>query len=103
MGRRLALALAASLIVVLLGAIVARRLFEAPAPVAAAGPATPAPTAALAVKQEVKVVAVSGIVQRGHAGAPAVPLKRGDVLTADDVVQTSDEGSASLKVGGVAE
>jgi hypothetical protein len=60
------------------------------------------PSAAAAKPRGIKVTSVSGAVELKRATQPPAPLHVGDELGSDDVVRT-EEGSAGLDVGGVAE
>jgi hypothetical protein len=60
------------------------------------------PSANAAKPRGIKVTSVSGTVELKRATQPPTPLHVGDELASDDVVHT-EEGSAGLDVGGVAE
>ena len=97
MGKRLAVACAIVLALVLAGYGL-YRLFLAEEPTA-----PPAhPDAGVEQARRVKVVSVAGRVEKRRGDAPWTPVKTGDEMRQDEAIRTSDDGKARLDIGEIA-
>lgn len=101
MGKRLAVACAIAVGLVLAGYAVFLLFFQQEEPPAIKPPSEP-PDVVKQTSSLVKVVSVEGRVERRRGDSPWSPVKTGEEMQPDEAIRTSTDGKALLDIGDVA-